>query len=145
MNIVQGDLLEQVTSGIIAHQVNCQNAMGSGFAKAFYNRYPKIKQQYHALCHTVPKNKRLGTVQFVPLTPELTGVNLFTQFNYGNSQRSGICYTNMDLLIAKLKELDAAQNKPIYAPYRIGCGLAGGDWDKVENALKDTNITFYKL
>lgn len=145
MQIKNGDLFKHVTSGIIVHQVNCCSAMGAGFAQVFYKKYPEIKKAYHDHCRGKTKDELLGDIQLVTLTPELTGVNLFTQKNYGNSKRTGVQYTDMPLLIKRLKEIVKVAGKPVYAPYGIGCGLAGGDWAELEDALKDVDITFYKL
>lgn len=55
MDIITGDLLN-ITSGVIAHQVNCQNKMGAGVAKALYQRYPAVKSSYHAFCQQMLAN-----------------------------------------------------------------------------------------
>lgn len=36
-----------ITTGYIMHQVNCQNVMGAGVAKALYTKYPIVKLSYH--------------------------------------------------------------------------------------------------
>lgn len=43
---VIGDVVE-ASEDIICHQVNCQNVMGAGVAKALYTRFPQVKQSYH--------------------------------------------------------------------------------------------------
>lgn len=43
MNIIKKDITT-IDEGVILHQVNCQNAMGSGVAKALFSKWPQIKQ-----------------------------------------------------------------------------------------------------
>ena len=77
MKIVNTDILT-VTSGIIAHGVNCQGAMGSGVAKVLYTKYPEVREVFMQ----VGKGD-LGSVTIVPVTSELTVVNCYTQEFYG--------------------------------------------------------------
>ena len=41
--------ITSITKGVIMHQVNCQNVMGSGVAKALYTKYPQVKSEFHKL------------------------------------------------------------------------------------------------
>lgn len=145
--IINGDLFANVHAGVIVHQVNCQNAMGSGFAKAFYTHYPQIKREYHALASAHKPEQLLGTAQSVVLSSRLSGVNLFTQLNYGNSLYTHKIYTDQPLLTKLLIKLDRESPVQVYAPYKIGCGLAGGNWNKLYHDLEtaNCNIIFYKI
>ena len=71
-------------------------------------------------------------------------LNSFSQFDFGNSKYSGIVYTDENTLMNNLLKLDQFakdRNLPAYVPGRIGCGLAGGDWNKIENfILNETDI-----
>lgn len=43
--------------------------------------------------------------------------------------------------LLKLDQFAKDRNLPAYVPGRIGCGLAGGDWNKIENfILNETDI-----
>ena len=42
LQIIKGDLLEADVFAI-CHQVNCQNVMGAGLAKAIATKWPKVK------------------------------------------------------------------------------------------------------
>ena len=35
----------KISRGVIMHQVNCQNLMGAGVAKALYTKYPQVKEK----------------------------------------------------------------------------------------------------
>lgn len=73
ITIIQGDLFDYAQSGYIIHQVNCQNVMGSGFAKNFFQHYPIIKKSYHEECEKFAQSQKklLGHLQYVPLTKTL--------------------------------------------------------------------------
>lgn len=139
--MVTGDLLD-IQEGIIAHQVNCQGAFGAGLAKSIANKYPKCKQAYLDYVNTHPKDILLGDVCLYNVTDKLSIANIFGQFSYGR----GKCFTDykaLDKGFATLRQ--TFPDKPIYAPYKIGCGLAGGDWNIVKNILDKYNIIIVKL
>lgn len=53
--LIQKDITT-VEKGVIMHQVNCQNVMGAGVAKAIYLKHPLVKQAFHDLAkksHTI--------------------------------------------------------------------------------------------
>lgn len=148
MKVISGDLLKNVDSGIIMHQVNCQNAFGAGFAKAVLKQYPKVKESYHEIFKKYSKEELFGRIQQVIINDDLEFWNSFTQFKYGNSKFTRVKYTDEQKLIHNLLKLDEYANKKevqAFIPYGIGCGLAGGDWNTISEAIKDTNIIIYKL
>lgn len=129
-----------VKSGLIMHQVNCQNVMGSGVAKSLYLKYPEVKTQFHELAKQSEFNtpiKRLGHLQRLKINDDLIVFNSFTQLNYGYD--SNVKYTNEELLIQnlnKLNQLSKELNMTAYVPYQIGCGLAGGSWEKIGSYIE---------
>ena len=44
-----GNLLDEVTTGCIIHQVNAQGVMGSGIAWAIRERYPQVWTDYSSI------------------------------------------------------------------------------------------------
>ena len=124
-----------IAKGVIMHQVNCQNVMGAGVAKALYNKYPQVN-------YNTP-TKRFGLVQPVKISDQLVVLNSFSQLYYG--RKKDVIYTDHQALLTNLSKLDAyakKHNLPAYVPARIGCGLAGGDWAMVEKYIKEnTDIT----
>ena len=56
-----------IEKGVIMHQVNCQNVMGAGVAKALYTKHPKVKAAFHQMA------KKLTTA---PLRNGLVWCNL---------------------------------------------------------------------
>jgi len=148
MDIITGDLLN-ITSGVIAHQVNCQNKMGAGVAKALYQRYPAVKSSYHAFCQQMLANggkpaDLLGMVQIVHVTDTLAIANVFGQLYYGHAERTGRVYTDLNALQKGMRLL-CNRVGHVYVPYRIGAGLAGADWNDVCKALNGLPVTAVKL
>ena len=130
LTIIDGDLKE-VSVGIIAHQVNCQGAIGAGVSRVIIKQYPIVKDKYIDICSISDKEELFGGIQIVNVTSTLKVANIFSQFYYGNSYKTGIVYTDMDKLIYGLKNIrETYPDDIIYVPYKIGCGLAGGNWDE---------------
>ena len=131
-----------VKEGIICHQVNCQNAMGAGVAKVIYEKYPAVKEKYHSLFNNHTKEQLFGQAQLVHVADGLDVINLFTQFKYGNGAKDGKVYTDEDKLIEMIGKICRKfPDKTVYIPARIGCGLAGGNWEKVSKGLADLNVS----
>ena len=114
-----------VETGTIAHGVNCQGVMGSGVARALYDKWPEVKEDYLKF-----KDMELGVVQTVQVEPSLYVVNCFTQEHYG---RDGRRYASPEAISEALDRVcNFVRKSPflpeeIYLP-RIGCGLGGLDW-----------------
>lgn len=141
---VKGNLLDAEDRDIILQQVNCQGAMNSGIARQIRARYPDVFTSYKAMCdeHKDNTSELLGSVDYF-IAPNYLIANCFGQDKYGRDKR----YTSY----AALKECfeNVATNKGcrIGIPYKIGCGLGGGDWDVVShvihNAFKDMDVKIY--
>lgn len=119
-----------VKSGIICHQVNCKGVMGAGLAKQIKDKYPIVYREY------LRSPMGLGYCQIVGVDDGLDIANLFGQNNYG---RYGI-QTSYSALGKALDTLfrDAEYScVDVHIPYGIGCGLAGGEWNKVYNMIRD--------
>lgn len=136
-----------VTKGIIIHQVNCQDKMGSGVAKALYTKWPQVKSQYHE------DNKRtgwpkLGGLTKVIINENLIVINSYSQLNYGYDGKK---YTDEKLLTKAINKVAQARdakgsNETIYIPHEIGCGLGGGDWGVILSGIEHiNNIVICKL
>ena len=136
-----------VSTGVIAHQVNCQGVMGAGIAKALRDRYQILYPLYKQLCISREDYDLLGLMQLIQVTDTLYISNVFGQLTYGKD--ASVIYTNYEALKVSLNKLfESASDKKldVYIPYKIGCGLANGDWNVVLNiineldALYDVNI-----
>lgn len=122
----------------IAHGVNAQNKMGSGVAKALYEKFPEVKKEYHLHCVLWSYEKQellLGQVCPVFINDKNI-FNLFTQLNYGYDGKRYVNYASIVTCFRTLSNL--IPEGEILAIPKIGCGLAGGDWNIVEQLINDT-------
>lgn len=135
---IKGNLLD-TDLNFIAHGVNCQNKMGSGVAKAIFTKYPNVKMDYHSFyersIHLAINGQEdfLGTVQPVDVDGGKIVFNCFTQENYGYDGKLYVSYQAIeDCFRALTNQCDYVN--AIAIP-KIGCGLAGGDWEKVRDII----------
>ena len=163
--IIKGDLISLSLKGefdVIVHGVNCFCTQKSGLApqmvKAFgtdkfskeqpllkgdINKLGDIEYKYYDL----ENNKAIPIPIFVYQSKyDLTVINAYTQYNYGKNHSDGVDkpldYEALTLCMRKINRIFAG--KKIGMP-KIGCGLAGGDWNTVEKIikteLKNCNVT----
>ncbi len=125
MLYLEKDITTVQAPALIAHGVNCSDAMGSGVARAIYMKWPTVKAMYHS-----EGSMRLGDAQFVEVEDGLIVANCFTQADYG---RDGERYASPAALREALTlvaygacDLDLDK---VYMP-RIGSGLGGLDWEE---------------
>ena len=145
------DSILEVTDGIVCHQVNCQNVMGAGIAKALYEKYPKVKELYHKRCGMYTNQKErsdalYGHYQLVKITDTLFVANIFSQDKFGNGPKRGIQFTNPEYLVSSIA--DIALNNPekiVYIPEGIGCGYGGGDWNQIKAILKRLAFSYKNI
>jgi uncharacterized phage-like protein YoqJ len=142
------DYLFGINEGIVCQQVNCKGVMGAGLAKAISDKFPIVKEKY---LENYKKNKgiQLGSFQIIDVAVTssdfLAVCNLYTQDSYGNSSITKKCYTDKELLINAIDCVCSSNpNTKVYIPIKIGCGLAGGNWEEIKeeivNLVKKRNI-----
>lgn len=148
MRIISGDILKSDVD-IICHQVNCVGVMGAGLAKQIREKYPEVYQEYTKYCNQAIKPQYiLGDVLLSKCKDGKVVANLFGQVHYGAWERQtdykalGEAFTKTATAVSKL-------DKTVGLPYKIGCGLAGGNWDIVQDMIvrifKDCDYRIYKL
>lgn len=135
-----GDITK-IKKGVILHQVNCQNKMVSGVAKALYTKYPDVKENYHKVFKDFSKKEIFGKCLIGYENDNITILNSYSQFNYGYD---GDLYTNYFELIKNIKfgnDFAKLKGVPLYIPYKIGCGLGGGKWEVLEPIILQMDNT----
>ena len=131
-----------IKKGILCQQVNCQNVMGAGLAKSIYEQFPIVKKEYHKSFKNYSKSEIFGKYFLVEISSELFVANIYSQFKYGNSNKTGIIYTDIKTLINAIKNIGEKYYKyNIYIPEKIGCGLAGANWELVKNEIKNLKLS----
>lgn len=158
MKIIKGDLIKLALSGeaeIIVHGCNCFHAMGSGIAGALGRQFPQIpladsrtpkadpsKLGTYTVADvtrmTVPKKPMerendYDTFKTVTLEHPFKCINLYTQYVPGAAFIPSIFPDALKKLNKDFK------GKTLWFPM-IGCGIGGGDWAFVMNAML-SNLT----
>lgn len=158
---LKGDAtVPQKNSGVrvIAHICNDAGGWGRGFVVALHNRWKRPRERFKAW-YAVDNNLPLGEIQIVSVeTDNILNrtfvANMIAQHNFKTKENPvpldykalAECLTKLDNWtghyiktinkMAMPHKLDPKEFT-IHMP-RIGCGLAGGDWNEVEKILKDT-------
>lgn len=143
----KGNLLESKCD-IICHQVNCQRVMGSGIAKQIRDRWPEVYDDY---CFNIDRmydgdfaNKSSDLLGMITWTELENGRYIMNFFSQDKFLPRGVCHTDYkaftDCCITlknfiTVYNLDKS-NTIIGFPYKIGCGLAGGNWDVVSAIIE---------
>jgi len=143
-----GNLLDHVNNGIIAHGCNCRGGFGAGFAKYVGEKYPETKRGYISKYNK--EGWKLGDIQLVKVKPDLYVANMATQDRFWKEYEGEVLvdYVALCDALEELKKKSLELGLPIYIP-KIGCGLAGGNWEKVKKYInlifEDTDITVFNL
>lgn len=146
INYQKGDATNPESKGnkLIVHICNDIGAWGKGFVMAVSKRWKAPEQQYR-LWHKTKENFMLGEVQFVQVEEDLWVANLIGQHKIYKDENGNVPIRYDAVLsgLEKIGEFTLNNNVTIHMP-RIGCGLAGGTWDKMEpliqSALIEKNI-----
>jgi O-acetyl-ADP-ribose deacetylase (regulator of RNase III) len=164
VSYIDGDLIKLAKEGkfdVIAHGCNCHSTMGAGIAPQMAKAFGCDRFEMELYGTDINK---LGNIDYQTFVlgenaiwsledfknnrnePELTVVNAYTQFNYGINHANGdakpLSYEALTLCMKKMNLIFSG--KHIGLP-KIGAGLAGGDWNKIESIikqeLKDCKVT----
>jgi O-acetyl-ADP-ribose deacetylase (regulator of RNase III) len=124
---------------IIIQLCNNIGVMGAGVALCIANKYPMVKKNYINLYRST--GLKLGFSQFVQTNNlEIIIANLIAQkgINDGRYGYKGdlVDYESLKKCLNTVFCFAKESNSTIHAP-KIGSGLAGGSWDKVEAMLID--------
>lgn len=136
MRIIDGSILDSQEQ-YIAHQCNCLTTNSAGVARLIFDKYP-----FSNVYKDRMSPSEIGTIdirgdgendRFV--------INMFAQYypghsRYPESSKDGIAARKQYFqdcldLISKIKDI-----KSIAFPWKIGCRLAGGNWDDYYSMLE---------
>ena len=137
---VRGDATVPSVKGVkvIAHVCNDLGGWGKGFVLALSRRWPEPEAAYRAWHRDrASSDFGLGAVQFVQVEPYVWVANMVGQRGIrtgskGVPVRYEAIGTALGLLAGRATELNASVHMP-----RIGCGLAGGTWSRVEPLITE--------
>lgn len=161
IKFVKGDATNPVDNitKIIVHICNDVGAWGKGFVIAISKRWKQPESAYKNWFKTKvldqtdtiqferlesrdkfsKENKfELGNVQFVKTTDDIWVANMIAQRDI-RPDRYGlppIRYAFVSECLERVKQFAKRQNASVHMP-RIGCGLAGGDWEEIEEIINE--------
>lgn len=135
MKAIKGDLISLAKEGkfdVIAHGCNCMVTMGSGIAKSIKQHFP---QAFQADIRTRKGDKKkLGTCTYATIVPmNLIVVNAYTQYDY----RGKGVKVDYDAVRKCMKWIVEHFPRARIGLPKIGAGLAGGDWNKIQHIIEE--------
>ena len=144
--LIEGDVFK-ATQDVLIHGANCFNTFGSGVAKQVKLLYPGAWEEDQK---TIKGDEsKLGTFTVWAGTHSyydqtLFVVNLYTQYRYGTDKM----YVDYDAVRTGLENVYETFPFQTIAMPMIGAGLAGGDWniinDNINEVFKEQELVIYK-
>ena len=153
INYTRGDATQPAAPGnkIIVHVCNDIGGWGRGFVIALSKRWPQPEAEYRKW-YASKRNFNLGEVLFVQVEEDIWVANMIGQRDIKPDKDGNppVRYDSIALALSKVAAFAAEKNATVNLP-RIGCGLAGGTWDKMEPIIittltsKGVPVTVYDL
>ncbi|MEU9972078.1 macro domain-containing protein [Streptomyces sp. NPDC051014] len=137
---IRGDATAPSGKGVkvIAHVCNDRGGWGKGFVLALSRRWPEPEKAYRAWHRDRADNDfALGAVQLVQVGRHLWVANMIGQHGTRTGSKGvPVRYEAIDTALATLAERATELGASVHMP-RIGCGLAGGKWSRVEPLVRE--------
>lgn len=116
---------------IIVHVANNRRAWGAGFVLALSRRWEAPEKAYRSA-----PELQLGDCQIVEVGPGLFVANMVAQDGFPSASRR--CALDYEALAVCLEivAIFATQVGADVAMPRIGCGIAGGTWERVSEVVE---------
>jgi len=144
VKIINKNILD-CEENIIIHQVNCQGTMGAGVARQLANKYKGLEEQYRLFCES-------NNYDYAPLRGKVFKVNIDNKIIcniFSQMLDFKTAYRAMETALRTIKEMAKDLNLSVCMPYKIGCGIADGNWEIVEQIIADVfddyEVTLYRL
>lgn len=133
----KGNLLKEVTSGIIIHGCNSKGSFNKGFARQVREQYPLCYEQYFQAYFD--GKLQLGKVIWYKHNDDLFVANGITQEKYGNEKDTVYAdYTAIQKVFhVVFKGASLTENKTLQQVHfpMIGAGLAKGNWNVIHKII----------
>jgi len=160
VNILKGDATEPINEpAVIVHVCNNKGGWGKGFVLALSAKWKEPEAAYRDWhkkrydngrvdvdCLFIGSSKfQLGNVQFIKVEDGLWVANMIAQDGFKRKDDpDGKVYLQYDHLKTALDRVayfvkSVIEDASVHMP-RIGCGLAGGTWDKVEEVIESCEL-----
>ncbi|AOW90102.1 macro domain-containing protein [Streptomyces olivaceus] len=132
---VRGDATVPSVKGVkvIAHVCNDLGGWGKGFVLAVSRRWPEPEAAYRAWHRDRAANDfGLGAIQLVRVETYVWVANMIGQRGMRTGSKGvPVRYEAIDTALGRLADRAIELGASVHMP-RIGCGLAGGKWSRVE-------------
>ncbi|AVZ76480.1 Appr-1-p processing protein [Streptomyces lunaelactis] len=132
---VRGDATAPQGKGVklIAHVCNDLGGWGKGFVLALSRRWPEPEAAYRLWHRERAGNDfGLGAVRSVQVGPYLWVANMVGQRGMRTGSKGvPVRYEAIDAALASVGDKAVELGASVHMP-RIGCGLAGGKWSRIE-------------
>ncbi|WP_079175389.1 macro domain-containing protein [Streptomyces malaysiense] len=141
LKIVAGDTTDPQAKGpkIIAHVCNDLGRRGKGFVLAISRHWPEPEREYRSWHRgRAGDDFALGAIRIVRVRSGIRVANMVAQ--RGTKAGSGgppIRYDAVESCLRAVAEHALADKASVHMP-RIGCGLAGGRWERIEPIIGRT-------
>ena len=126
----------------IIHCCNDLRMMGSGVARALFEKWGKVRKHY--MDWHYPSPLQLGEIQVVPVADGIDVVNMVAQHGIA-IDLDGVPPIRYEAMRACLEEVadlakaddNASNDASVHVPYKMGSDLAGGEWNRIEALLQE--------
>jgi hypothetical protein len=137
MREVAGDVLQLGRGDVLVQQCNCVTRLPHGLSADIARRYPYCRvylDRPGVARNRAAKPAAPGTFSiYTGDGPDV--VCLFAQYGPGTPYRETAA--QREQWFAACLDALGSRYSTICVPYRIGCGLAGGDWDVYQRLLRE--------
>ena len=137
---VRGDATVPLGKGtkLIAHVCNDMGGWGKGFVLALSKRWPEPEAAYRRWHRERADNDfGLGATQFVQADRYVWVANMIGQRGTRTGSKGvPVRYEAIDAALVQVADKAVGLGASVHMP-RIGCGLAGGKWSRVEPLIAE--------
>jgi O-acetyl-ADP-ribose deacetylase (regulator of RNase III) len=154
LRFASGDAAKPIAGGFmyILQVCNDEGKYGAGFSGALAKRWPTVESSYRQWWRNRFGKLDLGDIQVVQVQSDTCVINMIGQHGVGKDEKGNapIRYDALEKALNKAG-VEISTNKGSAHMPRIGCGLAGGEWEKVEQLVTEQllkrgiNVTVYDL
>lgn len=139
IHVLKGDATAPQAKGpkVIAHICNDLGGWGKGFVLAVSKRWEEPEVAYRDW-HRNGEDFGLGAIQMIQVKPDTYVINMVAQAGYKTGSKGPpIRYEALRACLIKVGDAAKALSASVHMP-RIGTGLAGGKWERVEPIINAT-------
>jgi O-acetyl-ADP-ribose deacetylase (regulator of RNase III) len=141
LTIIKGDATSPQAKGpkIVAHVCNDLGGWGKGFVLAISRRWPQPERAYRQWHRERSGNDfGLGATQLVQVSHDTWVANMIAQRGIRTGSKGvPIRYDAVQRCLTTMVDHAVRLGASVHMP-RIGCGLAGGRWERIEPIILAT-------